>query len=141
MELALNVVWACVAVAGILAQIVTLWRAAPANRPVCLCQKIIAMNCALVILFFVISMTDDLHDLTLVIEERRIARVVVGEDIPAHPTSTRSVPIDFLVDVPPVVLRPPLAVERKLVERSESLFTAAMEGESLSDRAPPNSFL
>jgi hypothetical protein len=140
MELTLNLVWVCVAIAGILVQIVMLSRAGGyADRPSNHCQKILAMICALVILFFVISMTDDLHDQTLLIEERRISRMAAGADIPAHPASTRWIPIGLLLHFSPVAFMPPLPAERRLVERSESLFVPAIEGESLCGRAPPNS--
>jgi hypothetical protein len=140
MELTLNLLWVCVAIAGILLQIVMLSRAARhADGPSNHCQKILAMICALVILFFVISMTDDLHDQTLLIEERKISRIAAGADIPAHPASTRWIPIGLLSHFPPVAFVPPLPAEGRLVEHSEPLFAAAIKGESLCERAPPNS--
>lgn len=76
MELALNLVWVCVALAGIALLGSNLSHASgrsagtPSKR-----QKIIAMSCALIILFFVISMTDDLHGMEILVEDSRSLRV------------------------------------------------------------------
>ena len=142
MELTLNLVWVCVAIAGILAQIVMLSRAAaPADRQASNWRKIVAMVCALVILFFVISMTDDLHDQALLLEERKPSQVADGTGTRAHSASARSVPADFLVFHLPVPLCPPMPAARRLVESAEFQFAAAIDCESLSSRAPPLSLV
>ena len=138
MELTLNLVWVCVAIAGILAQIVMLSRAsAPAGRQANNWRKIVAMVCALVILFFVISMTDDLHDQALLLEERKLSRVTGSTGTRAHSASPRYAPADFLVFHLPMPLSPPQPAVRRLVEPAEFLFAARFESESLSGRAPP----
>ena len=138
MELTLNLVWVSVAIAGILAQIVMQSRAATvADRQASNWRKIIAMVCALVILFFVISMTDDLHDQALLLEERKLSQVAADEArTRAHSASTRLTPADFLLFHLPLPL-PPRPAARRLVEPAEFLFAAAAECESRSGRAPP----
>jgi hypothetical protein len=138
MELTLNLVWVCVAIAGVFAQIVMRSRAsAPADRQANNWRKIVAMVCALVILFFVISMTDDLHDQALLLEERRLSRVAAGAGTRAHSASPRYVPADFLVFHLPMPLSPSPPSVRRLVDPAEFLFAAAIECESLCGRAPP----
>jgi hypothetical protein len=138
MELTLNLVWVCVAIAGILAQIVMLSRAAaPAGRQGSNWRKIVAMACALVILFFVISMTDDLHDQALLLEERKLSRVTAGTGTRTHAAPARLVSADFLLFHFPVPLSPPMPAVWRLMERPAFLFVAAAESESLCGRAPP----
>jgi len=137
MELTLNLVWVFVAIAGILAQIVMLSRAATvADRQASNWRKIVAMVCALVILFFVISMTDDLHDQALLLEERKLSQVAAEARTRAHSASARLTPADFLLFHLPLLL-PPRPAARRLVEPAEFLFAAAVECESRSGRAPP----
>jgi hypothetical protein len=138
MELTLNLAWVCVAIAGILAQIVMLSRtAAPADGQGSNWRKIVAMASALVILFFVISMTDDLHDQALLLEERKLSQVEAGPGTRAHSAPARLVSADFLLFHFPVPLSPPMPAVRRLVERPAFLFAAAAESEGLRGRAPP----
>ena len=138
MELTLNLVWVCVAIVGILAQMVMLSRtAAPSERAASHCRKIVAMVCSLVILFFVISMTDDLHNQEILIEERKVSQMAAGADAPGPAASGRSIAADFLLFFPPEDSSPALPVARRLLEASESLFVAAIEGETCCGRAPP----
>ncbi len=138
MELTLNLVWVCVAIAGILVQIVMLSRAAaPLGRQESNWRKIVAMGCALVILFFVISMTDDLHDQALLLEEKKLSRLAPGTRTSVHPSSDRSIAIDLLLFFPPVAFSPPLPAARRLVEPSDLLFALAVVCESFCGRAPP----
>jgi hypothetical protein len=138
MELTLNLVWVCVAIAGILAQIVLLSRAAaPSDRQGSNWRKIVAMVCVLVILFFVISMTDDLHDQALLLEERRLSQVEAGPGTRAHSAPARFVSADFFLFHFPVPLSPLMPTVRRLMERPAFLFVAAAESESLCGRAPP----
>ena len=77
MELALNLVWVCLALSGIALLWGELSRSSEnESRRSSNHQKIIAMICTLIILFFVVSMTDDLHDQEVVVEDSRILRVV-----------------------------------------------------------------
>jgi hypothetical protein len=140
MELTLNLIWVCVAIVGVLVQIVMLSRAragAPARRPGSNWQKIVAMGCALVILFFVISMTDDLHDQTLVFEETKLSRITPGAKTSPHSASDRSVPLDFLLFFLIVPFTPPSPSMSRLGRSSQFLFVDAIECESLCNRAPP----
>jgi hypothetical protein len=138
MELTLNLVWVCVAIASILAQIVMLTRAAaPADRQTSNWRRIVAMACVLVILFFVISMTDDLHDQALLLEERKLSQVEAAPGTRAHYAPARFVSADFLLFHFPLPLSPPVPAIRRLVERPAFLFVAAAESESLCGRAPP----
>jgi hypothetical protein len=138
MELTLNLVWVCVAIAGILAQIVMLSRAAaPADRQRSDWRKVVAMVCALVILFFVISMTDDLHDQALLLEERKLSQVEAGPGTRAHSALARLVSADFLLFHFAVPLSPAAPAVRRLIELPAFLFAAAAERESLCGRAPP----
>lgn len=138
MELTLNLVWVCVAIAAVLAQIATFsHNAALARQPAGYSRKIIAMGCALVILFFVISMTDDLHDQQVLIEERKASRIVSGMETTAHPGSARCIPIDFLLFFPPASFSLSLPAGRRGIEPSEFLFAATIDPESLCSRAPP----
>lgn len=75
MELTLNLVWLCVAVACYALLGRRLWQAG--GRPICGLapwQCVVTLTCALVILFPVISLTDDLNDQNLVLEESRPLR-------------------------------------------------------------------
>ncbi len=138
MELTLNLVWVCVAIVGIFGQIVMLSRtAASSEPPASYCRKIVAMVCSLVILFFVISMTDDLHDQEVLVEERKASRMVAGTDVPGTAASARSISVDFFLFFPPEAFSPTLPAVRRLLEPSKSLFVAAIEGKTLGGRAPP----
>jgi hypothetical protein len=140
MELALNLVWVCVAVAGIglLCRSLSGTAACP-ERPSGNWQKILAMGCALVILFFVISMTDDLHDQEIVVEENKSLRIV-----PASGISAPSIPSDmifavFLVDSTPTSFAPALPSVRRSVDRLKVISPADLLFDRLHGRAPPAS--
>lgn len=140
MELTLNLVWVCVAIAGILAQAVVLSRArATSDGHASTRQKIVAMGCALVILFFVISMTDDLHNQQVLVEERKGSRIaaVMGAVVPtAFP---RAISTDLFLFFPPKVPSFTFGAVGNVLTPCESLFVAVVEGESLCSRAPPTS--
>jgi hypothetical protein len=141
MELALNLVWVGVALLGFVLLRTKLSRAAglsarePSNG-----QKIIAMTCTVVILFFVISMTDDLHEQQLAVEESRSSRVTFESATPtrvsAHPIVTNAFPLFFV----PVLSSPNFSTAIKLLEPLEVSFTAAISRRSLCRRAPPALF-
>jgi len=139
MELTLNLVWLGVAVVAILAQIVMLFRAgAAAWRRENQWPKIVAMSCALVILFFVISMTDDLHDQALLFEERKLGRIAIGAQSSIDPGSERflshhSLLFSFLAQFS----LPPLLALSKLGPQFEPPSAVASEIDSRCNRAPP----
>lgn len=137
MELALNLVWLCLALSGFALLGCNLFRTTrlpargPSNK-----QKIIAMNCASIILFFVISMTDDLHDQEIFVEESKSLRVMAGTGSLSH-SSPQAAATPVFVLVSPFVRPPHLPVLRRLVEISKVFFAVAMRWEVPSDRAPP----
>jgi hypothetical protein len=90
-----------------------------------------------VILFFVISMTDDLHDQALLLEERKLSQVEAGPGTRAHAAPARFVSADFVLFHFPVPLSPAMPAVRRLMERPAFLFAAAAEYETLCGRAPP----
>lgn len=140
MELTLNLVWVCVAIAGILAQAVVLSRAtASSDGHASTRQKIVAMGCALVILFFVISMTDDLHNQQVLVEERKGSRIaaVMGAAVPC--ASACAISTGLFLFFPPKAPSFTLGAMGSVLSTCESLLVAAVEGESLCSRAPPTS--
>ena len=137
MELTLNLVWVCVAIAGILVQIIMLSRTAASSSPASRGQKIIAMGCTLVILFFVISMTDDLHDQALLLEERKVSRIAHGTKTSPRPSPDRLTSINFLLFFPPVAVSPPMPTAGRFEVPPEFAAAAAIDLEGLSGRAPP----
>jgi hypothetical protein len=140
-ELTLNLVWVCVAVAGIVLQWLTLARSVrSSDGAACTRQKVVAMACALVILFFVISMTDDLHAQQVLVEERKSSRMAAVVETAAHSTSAKSIPIDFLLLSPPPVLSLNLLIVRRAIETCEVLPVATIVCDDLCGRAPPPSF-
>jgi hypothetical protein len=138
MELALNLVWVGVALLGFVLLGANLSRAAglsarePSNR-----QKIIAMTCTVVILFFVISMTDDLHEQQMAAEESRSSRVTFESATPTRISGHPIVTHTFLLLFAPVRSSFNLSAVRKLLEPLEGTFTAAISRRSLCRRAPP----
>jgi hypothetical protein len=140
MELTLNLVWVCVAIVGIGLLCRSLFRAAACpDRPASNWRTIVAMSCALVILFFVISMTDDLHDQEIVVEESKSLRIVPGTGASSQLSPDRMVPIVFLLNFAAAGLTPALPAARRLVEPPELLFVAAIDCDRLCGRAPPAS--
>jgi len=139
MELTLNLVWVGVAICGIFVQIVMLWRTgAPDRRRESPWRTIVAMACALVILFFVISMTDDLHDQALLLEERRLARISIGARSLAPHSSGRALAHHSLKFFPVGPFSSPqLASAGSFIVQFERHFVRAIDPESLCTRAPP----
>ncbi len=137
MELALNLVWLCVAIAGIAVLFVTLSTSPPSDRPARPWQKIVAMSCTLIILFFVISMTDDLHEQEMVVEENKISRVTsIASSAPHSCQPSAEHPVFLLLSVLAWSL-PDLHSLRRPVTASKVFFAAATLWEVPSDRAPP----
>lgn len=140
MELALNLVWLGVAIVGIVVQFIVLSRAAASSdQSPDTWRKILAMGCTLVILFFVISMTDDLHAQEIVIEESKSSRILIGAGGSLHHTPVRMVPIVFLLTFAAASLTPALPAVRRLVDPTVLSFAAAIVCAPLCGRAPPSS--
>jgi len=142
MELALNLIWVCVALLGCVLLSSNLSRASKptvgrtSNR-----QKVIAMGCALIILFFVISMTDDLHDQEIFVEESKFLRVMGAGSSPSLAATHSTVAHPFLLFFGffRSSFNFALPAVRRLLEPLESSFTAAIDCDRLSGRAPPAS--
>jgi hypothetical protein len=140
MELALNLIWLGLALAGFALLGSNLSRATgrsdrrPSTR-----QKIIAMSCALIILFFVVSMTDDLHDQEIFVEESKSLRVMTGTGSPSLVAmhSTVAPPFLLYVGFARSSSNFTLPAVRRLLEPLEVSFTAAISSESFCGRAPP----
>jgi hypothetical protein len=140
MELALNLLWLCVAIVGIVLQFIVLSRATePSDQPPNHWRKTIAMGCTLVILFFVISMTDDLHSQEIVIEESKLSRIALGTSTSSHPSPGRIVLVVFLLNLTAASLTPALPAVRRLVESPVLSFAAPIICAPLCGRAPPAS--
>ena len=78
MELALNLAWLVIAVASYSLLALQLSnRDAARSRAPSRCQCIVSLTCALVILFPIISLTDDLHEMQATVEEASSSRVVM----------------------------------------------------------------
>ena len=142
MELALNLIWVCVALSGCALLVGNLSRASglPAGRTSNR-QKIIAMGCALIILFFVISMTDDLHDQEIFVEESKSLRVMYGGGSLslASVHSTVAPPFLLYFGFTRSSFTFALPTVRRLLEPLEVASTAAIDCDLLCGRAPPAS--
>lgn len=137
MELTLNLIWVCVAIAGILAMLAVLSRAsACSDRPANTGQKIVAMGCALVILFFVISMTDDLHGQAILFEDKKPSRVFSVTTNSAPSSAAHAVPFVFLLFVSCVSLLVDLPSVRRQSDSPRILIVLSLRG-PVDGRAPP----
>ena len=138
MELALNLVFLCVAIVGIglLCKSLSCPAAHP-DRPASNWRKIVAMSCALIILFFVISMTDDLHDQEIMVEDNRSSRIVNAARISAPCPSGHAISAVFLLFSAVASFAPSLPSARRPVDRPKIISAAEMTGERLHGRAPP----
>lgn len=139
MELTLNLVWLCVAIAGIAVLFVTLSTSPPSDRPARPWRKIVAMSCTLIILFFVISMTDDLHEQEMVVEENKISRVTSVASSASHSCQPSADHPVFLLSSALAWSLPDLPALRRPVTASKVFFVPALCWETPSDRAPPAS--
>ena len=133
MELLLNIFWLIIA-AGALGIWIRQWRRGARWRglPLQLC----ALGCVLVLLFPVISATDDLHTTALVVEasgfSRKILKSITPTGASAHPW------LQVLSAVPLLALFP--AVKSKLVDSAtEQRFLLSVAGfiHPVDGRAPP----
>lgn len=142
MELTLNLVWVGVAIAAILALMASLSNnGARLREPASYARKVIAMGCALVILFFVISMTDDLHDQQVMIEERQASRIAASTEAAPNTDSARPTPTGSFVFSPPPAFSLGTFAVRRGIENSEFRLPAAIDRETLRGRAPPVSLI
>jgi len=138
MELTLNLVWVVVALVGILAQVAVLTRAATcSDRPATTRQRIVAMCCALVILFFVISMTDDLHNQAILFEEKKPSRVLSEVANAAPSSAAQATPFVFLLPVCYASLTAALATVRRPVDIQHASIASAILPKLVDGRAPP----
>ena len=142
MELTLNLVWVFVAIVGILVQIVTLRKTARSSKDTASpARKVVAMGCALVILFFVISMTDDLHDQVLVWEESKHSRTSASAKASASPAFDRALSPTSPIFILPMLLPPPAPAWSRLVASGNFQFLPTVVHESFGGRAPPTSLI
>ena len=140
MELALNLVWLALAISGVLLLARELFRAPlhaarhPSRR-----QKILAMTCTLIILFFVVSMTDDLHDQEIFVEECKSLRVMSGNASPALAAARSTVAPHFVLFLGFTRSSFDFALPAvwRLLEPLEVSFAAVIDCDLLSGRAPP----
>src|SRR5215471_8358387 len=138
MELTLNLVWVCVAVAAVVSLITTLLRSgAQLQRPASYGRKVVAMGCALVILFFVISMTDDLHNQQVLVEDRKSARIAAATAAAANPASPKPLPTHLLLFSRPLTRSSSAPAIRRGIENTKFLPIAEVAHENLCGRAPP----
>lgn len=138
MELALNLVWLCVAIAGTAVLLVTLSTSPASDRPASHWRKIVAMSCTLIILFFVISMTDDLHEQEMVVEENKISRVTSVANSASHSCQPSAEHPMFLLSSALAWSLPGLPALRTPVTASKVFFAAAIRWKVPSGRAPPS---
>jgi hypothetical protein len=140
MELALNLVWVCVAIVGVALLCRSLSRtAACPERPPSHWRKIMAMSCALIILFFVISMTDDLHGQEIVVEENKSSRMVPAPGISALSAPGHSISAVFLVFSVLAGFAYAWPGARRPVDRPKVISAAEILCHCLHERAPPAS--
>jgi hypothetical protein len=95
------------------------------------------MGCALIILFFVISMTDDLHDQEIAVEENKSSRVVLATSIPALSVPGHAISAVFLVFSVLANFGPALPSARRPVDRPKVISAAEIVCDRLCGRAPP----
>jgi hypothetical protein len=97
------------------------------------------MCCALIILFFVISMTDDLHDQEIVVEENKSSRIVPVPGISALSAAGHAISAVSLVFSVLTSFAPALPSARRPVDGPEVISAAEILCERLYGRAPPAS--
>jgi hypothetical protein len=141
MELALNLVWVSVAIVGIGLLCRSLSRPAPRpDRPTSSWRKIVAMGSALIILFFVISMTDDLHDQEIMVEENKSLRIVTVTGVFGHSIASPAISTVFLVFSALASLTPALRSVRRPVDLRRVIPATEILCDRLYGRAPPAPF-
>jgi hypothetical protein len=137
MELFLNIVWALIALCGLY-----LWRTQWVRQEACAkhtaLQQWTAFTCGLVLLFFAVSLTDDLHSEIVLFDECASGRrySAVGSCAHASPDATK-IPAVCGVAILPRVAAPErfLAVSTIFTVSHFPLFR--FRSEHSSGRAPP----
>jgi hypothetical protein len=137
MELVLNILWLLLALGG-----VVLWRTRWANQPRTRrdapWREWTAMSCALVLLFFVVSLTDDLHAELIVLEDSTNCRRHVHCRSAAHALQQ---PEHFPTGPGVAVIPAPLRVAESAVSpvfvSAAKPMSSLPRQESHSGRAPP----
>jgi hypothetical protein len=137
MELVLNILWLLLA-----ASAVTLWRTRWARQPRirrhAAWREWTAIACALVLLFFVVSLTDDLHAEIIVLEECSNCRRHVNCLSSAHATRQPDhFPTGPGLAVMPVQARGADSTVAPLFISTPQLPSALSQRQSHSGRAPP----
>ena len=92
MELALNLVWVIIAVASY--ALLFRYLAGRGTGHSCVpsrSQCIIALTCALAILFPVISLTDDLHEMQATVEDASLSGLVLKKCAASHPSTSKRI--------------------------------------------------
>jgi hypothetical protein len=140
MELALNLIWLFLAIVGIAILGCNLSRAPErGNREPSNGQKIVAMTCALIILFFVVSMTDDLHDQEVAVEESRLLRVTGAHAaalLSSSHTMSPAIPALFFAGIL-IFATGALPSARSQLEPLQLAHAAAVFSKEICGRAPP----
>jgi hypothetical protein len=138
MELALNLAWLCVAIVGIGLLCSSLSRPTVCpDRPPSNWWKVVAMGCALIILFFVISMTDDLHDQEIAFEDNKSSRIVPPSGISAPSIPAHLISPVFLVDSAVARFAHALPSVRRPVDHPKVISAPEILCHRLHGRAPP----
>jgi len=133
LELFLNLVWVFVVTASLL-----LWRRlCPASesrchRPI---TALVALGCILVLLFPVISATDDLHVAEFAIEDS--GRKVLRQIMPDAPSAANHSHSIFAAATPVFCLATPLFLTSALVSQPRHPFLTSSYRASVPNRAPP----
>jgi len=141
MELFLNIVWMLVA-AGLLVAWRTRWiheRRGSSRRSL---QEWSAISLALVLLFFAVSMTDDMHSEIVALEECSASKRDFAHALGAHaaPDSGAALHASSWAIVPPVPSFGPSRPLQKL-EVAVQLSSSFLRSNQASGRAPPVSLL
>lgn len=131
MELVLNLLWVLLAIVSFIA-----WRkhayAGPRTK---MLTSLLALGCVLVLMFPVISVTDDLHYSELAAEDAASSRKVL-QALHIEKATTQAVHLDTsaLVAVP---VHPPLSRVLELVIPNNHTGSSILLSLTLPDRAPP----
>jgi len=141
MELLLNILWMLIAV-GLIGIWRTRWihqRRHSSRRSL---QEWSAVSLALVLLFFAVSMTDDLHAEIVALEECSATKrdLVCLQGAHALPQSGTALHISPWASVVPVPFFGPSSSQQK-VELAAHLRSSFLSSSDASSRAPPVSFL
>jgi hypothetical protein len=133
LELLLNIVWVLVVTASLL-----FWRRFSSASEHCSRRPItalVALVCILVLLFPVISATDDLHVAEVAMEDS--GRKVLRHLLPDTSSGIQGSHAAFAPPVPLFCLATPPALTVVPVHQQPQLLSTSSYRDSVSDRAPP----